>query len=148
MYPIVFSFGSTLSPGLVSYHVSDFRAFCHPASARSPSIVIGPVARRMVMFTGASAPKRDSAAMERRMIVNSRYTTASDAAEGAKLAFVRMLRARYEGIRTKLRANGKLFHAEARSRGDVPRLVTTYRSGAIDAMASAFMFFTFVGSIL
>src|SRR5437879_4866324 len=36
-----------LSPGFVSYHVSNFAAPCHPASSSFPSIVIGPAARLM-----------------------------------------------------------------------------------------------------
>src|SRR5438067_2496291 len=49
-----------LSPGLVSYQVSNFAAPCHPASSSLPSIVIGPAARWMRVTCcdgGASAAK-------------------------------------------------------------------------------------------
>jgi threonine/homoserine/homoserine lactone efflux protein len=53
------TFGGTLSPGFVSYQVSTFVAPFHPASERSPSITMGPVARVMWIVWGSSAVSRE-----------------------------------------------------------------------------------------
>src|SRR5690242_13548405 len=61
---MVFTFGSTLSPGLVSYQVSKRSASFQPGSERSPSMVMGPVAFLMAKGgSAAAAANRGIAAM-------------------------------------------------------------------------------------
>src|SRR5437762_11117120 len=65
-----------LSPGLVSYHVSNFVALCHPASERSPSTTIAPPARLMSMGgSESSAPNAGIEAHSRAMSSRARQFT-------------------------------------------------------------------------
>src|SRR4051794_6318275 len=93
---MVLTFGAMLSPGLVSNHVSEVSAPCHPGSDRSPSMVIGPAARWMVSVLGASAASTEEAMKRRR--TSSRYTDGYDGAEGSKLAFVRIIASDTKGF--------------------------------------------------